>query len=1003
MTSEEFEKQYKALNPAQKEAVDTIEGAVMVVAGPGTGKTKTLTLRIANILLKTQINPENILALTFTEAAAYEMRKRLLTIIGHDAYRVDITTFHSFANNFIKRHQEEFAHIISSESINEIDQLEIIDECINKLPLKILKPLGDLNYYIKPSLHAINKLKQENISPDDFKKGLLEFEKELNNRSDLVHEKGAHKGKMKSQYKKMFNGIEKNKELLEVYKLYQDTLSEQKKYDYNDMLLEVIKKLEEHEYLLQYLQEKYQYFLVDENQDTNAAQNKIVELISNYFENPNLFIVGDEKQAIFRFQGATLANFYNFKTKYPDAKIINLSQNYRSTKNILDATYNLISNNPKNEKILSESKPLSKNTKYDEEKIIVASLPSEDAEDFYITHKIKETKDVPLHEIAVLVRNNRDIETIVNSFERERIPYVVEADNDILEDLDVQKQILLLKTVANQTNILTERVLLLDCFNISPLDVFKINRYVYDSKINVWEVLADDAKLKEIGVENLKPIQNFVELFMGKEGFIKKSVNDRFDVVFVDVLNRSGLMKNIIKKPNGQEILMRIARLYDEAKKQVSINPKITVSEFIKFIELLEEHEISLKSNTSIIPDNSVRIMTVHKSKGQEFDIVFIVDCYDGHWGNLKVRGAKFDIPWTYLISVKDGDEEIDNNADERRLFYVAMTRARKQIFISYSACSTDGREQIPSQFLSEIPENLTKKENLKKFEEFFSSHQHELLVPQKKVREGFLTKEFAKELFKRQGLSVSALNNYLECPWNFLFVNLIRLPEEIDNSNLFGSAIHGALNQYLVNLKKGRKVDKKLLIEKFNEEINLLPFSENEKPRYIERGEKALSGFYEHSMKAWDKDMETELEIRGIRINDNLYLNGKLDMVMPSVNNTYDVIDFKTGKPKSRNVIEGNVKGGDGNYKRQLIFYKILLDRFRNGFFKMNTGIIEFVEPNDSGVYKREVFEITNSESEDLLKLIEKSAEEIINLSFWNETCDDRECEYCKLRNFIN
>jgi RecB family exonuclease len=148
---------------------------------------------------------------------------------------------------------------------------------------------------------------------------------------------------------------------------------------------------------------------------------------------------------------------------------------------------------------------------------------------------------------------------------------------------------------------------------------------------------------------------------------------------------------------------------------------------------------------------------------------------------------------------------------------------------------------------------------------------------------------------------------------------------------------------------------------------------------------------------------METELEIRGIRINDNLYLNGKLDMVMPSVNNTYDVIDFKTGKPKSRNVIEGNVKGGDGNYKRQLIFYKILLDRFRNGFFKMNTGIIEFVEPNDLGVYKREVFEITNSESEDLLKLIEKSAEEIINLSFWNETCDDRECEYCKLRNFIN
>ena len=173
MTSEEFEKQYKALNKAQKEAVNAIEGAVMVVAGPGTGKTKTLTLRIANILLKTQVNPENILALTFTESAAAEMRKRLLTIIGHDAYRVDITTFHSFCNNFIKRHQEEFAHIISSESINEIDQLEIIESCIESLDLKILKPLGDLLYYVQPVMRTIGNLKQENITPKEFEEGIL--------------------------------------------------------------------------------------------------------------------------------------------------------------------------------------------------------------------------------------------------------------------------------------------------------------------------------------------------------------------------------------------------------------------------------------------------------------------------------------------------------------------------------------------------------------------------------------------------------------------------------------------------------------------------------------------------------------------------------------------------------------------------------------------------------------------------------------------------------------
>ncbi len=1003
MTSGEFEKQYVSLNKEQKEAVDTIEGAVMVVAGPGTGKTKILTLRIANILLKTQVNPENILALTFTEAAAHEMRKRLVQIIGHDAYRVDITTFHSFANSFIKKHQEEFAHIISSESINEIDQLDIVDRCIKALPLFILKPLGNLDYYTKPTMQMINKLKQENVSPDAFEKSLFESEKELNSRSDLYHEKGAHKGKMKSIYTKQYKDLEKNKELCCVYDLYQQKMVEEKKYDYNDMLLEVIKKLSEHEYLLLSLQEKYQYFLVDENQDTNASQNRIVELISNYFENPNLFIVGDEKQAIFRFQGATLSNFLNFRQKYPEAKLINLSNNYRSTKKILDATFSLISNNPKNEEVLSEAHALTKNVSFDEEKIIIAGLPSQDAEYLYVANRISEClKTIPAHEVAVLVRNNRDIEPFINIFDRQQIPYVVEADNNILEDLEVQKQILLLKAVANQNNLNIERVLLLDCFKIKPLDVFKINRYVYDEKKNVWEVLTSPEILDKLSIEDRHSIDNFVEIFMGENGFIKNSANIRFDVLFVDVLNRSGLISSILSKPNGQEILTRMTRFYDEVKKQVTRKPALTVGEFIKYIELLETHEITLKSNSNIIPQNSIRLMTVHKSKGQEFEAVFIVNSYDTHWGNKHNRGAKFHIPWEHLVSIGDKAEVVDENADERRLFYVAMTRARKKLFITYSVCSSEGREQIPSQFLSEIPEELVEKEDLNKFESYFSTHQQELLTPQKVDRNNFMTKEYTMELFRRQGLSVTALNNYLLCPWKFFFVNMIRLPEKINNSGLFGSAMHGSLNQFIIQLKKEKKADKAFLIEKFKEEMNALPFSENEKDRFMERGLTALSGFYDEQMQEWNKEMETELDIKGIRINDNLILNGKIDMVIPVSDNRFDIIDFKTGKTKSRNVIEGNNKDGDGNYKRQLVFYKILLDRFRNGFFKMNNGIIEFLEPNDAGVYKREVFEITDKETQELLDLVIATADDIVNLSFWGKKCNDHDCEYCSLRELI-
>lgn len=1004
MTSEEFEKQYKGLNKSQKQAVDAIEGSVMVVAGPGTGKTKTLTLRIANILLKTQINPENILALTFTEAAAHEMRKRLLTIIGNDAYRVDITTFHSFCNNFIKRHQEEFSHIISSDNINEIEQLEIVESCMKSLSLKILKPLGDLNYYIQPSMRSIGNLKQENIIPTDFKKGLDEFEKHLKERSDLIHEKGAHKGKMKSQYKKMFDDLEKNKELLKVYEEYQNQLFKQKKYDYSDMLLEVIKKLGEHEYLLQFLQEKYQYLLVDEHQDTNASQNKIVELISNYFENPNLFIVGDEKQAIFRFQGATIANFFKFKEKYPDAKLINLSDNYRSTKNILDSSYSLISNNPRHVKILAEGQALHKNVNYKEEKIHLASLSTSTSEVYFVASNIKELlKTTRGHEIAVLVRNNKDVEAFIPVFEREKIPYIVEADNDILEDLDVQKLILLLKTIVKQSNENSQRALLLNCFKISPLDVFKINRTAYEKKIQVWDVLTNQEILKELEIVNREAIEHFVELFMGEDGFVKKSENERFDILFVDVLNMSGLMNVILAKPHGQEILLRITRLYDEIKKQVARNPLYNVSDFIKFVELLKTHKISLKLNTSIIPEDLVRVMTVHKSKGLEFDNVFIVNCYDTHWGNKHNIGSKFQIPWEYLIGTRETEEELDKNADERRLFYVGMTRARKNIFISYSMTSMDGREQIPSQFISEIPEEFKLQENTKEFEKKLSTKLENMLSNVKSEKGQLITSDYAKELFRRQGLSVSALNNYLKCPWKFFFVNLIRLPEKIENSNLYGSAIHGALNQYLIQIKKDKKPKKEFLLQKFQEEMSLLPFSENEKDRFNDRGIAALSGFYDQQMTDWNRDMETELEIKGIRINDDLLLNGKIDMIRPVDNNKFDVTDFKTGKPKSRNVIEGNVKDGDGNYKRQLVFYKILLDRYRNGFFKMNSGIIEFVEPSEKGEYRREIFNITEEETKILLEQTVKAGKEISSLSFWDESCQDRECEYCKLRRYID
>ena len=377
--STSFDKEYKRLNKAQRQAVDTIEGPVMVVAGPGTGKTQILTLRIANILRETQADAENILALTFTESGVSSMRKRLAELIGSDAYRINITTFHAFANDIIKQYPEYFPHIIGSESITDVDQITIIQDIIEGVSLEFLKPFGDVFLYVKDIIRAIKELKREGVSPEEFTSVVTEELTQFELIDDLYHQKGAHKGKMKGKYVTYKKQIDKNKELSHVYTLYQEKLHTTKQYDFEDMIVEVLRTLEREEDLLRILQEQYQYVLVDEHQDTNNAQNKILELLLNFHPQPNIFVVGDEKQAIYRFQGASLQNFYYFTYLYKEAVIINLSENYRSTQRVLDSAHSVI---PKEES-------LSAALREDDHPVSVVSLPDLSSEMAYVANNIQ--------------------------------------------------------------------------------------------------------------------------------------------------------------------------------------------------------------------------------------------------------------------------------------------------------------------------------------------------------------------------------------------------------------------------------------------------------------------------------------------------------------------------------------------------------------------------------------------------------------------------------------
>ena len=439
----EFKIHYDQLNSEQKKAVDAIEGPVMVVAGPGTGKTKILTLRIANILKKTDTQPESILALTYTESGVVAMRSRLAEIIGSEAYRVTISTFHGFANNIIRNYPEEFPYIIGANSITDVDQYKIMEEIITTSELSILRPFGDTFYYLRSALSTINKLKQEGVDPDKFEEIVLAEEKRFVLIDDLYYDKGVHEGKMRGKYQDMQKHIKKNKELAVLYYAYQKTLRDRRLYDYSDMIMEVSSVLDKNNDFLLTLQEKYQYFLIDEHQDTNNAQNRIIELLANFFDNPNVFMVGDEKQAIFRFQGASLENFMYFKNRYKGAKLITLVNNYRSTQAILSLATSLI-----------KKGELEAQAKHPNKKIPLYAFNSTDAETYFLARHIQERiKDgAKPEEIAVLCKENADALPIADMFEKIGVPFMVESDQNVLQDEDIKKLLLILHAIKYFVN-----------------------------------------------------------------------------------------------------------------------------------------------------------------------------------------------------------------------------------------------------------------------------------------------------------------------------------------------------------------------------------------------------------------------------------------------------------------------------------------------------------------------------------------------------------------------
>ena len=427
-----FEEKYKKLNPEQRKAVDSIDGPVMVIAGPGTGKTTILTLRIAQILQKTDTPAHGILAITYTDAGVKAMRDKLSEVIGERAHDVYIHTFHSFASAMISEYTDHFIGLRDMRQMTDVEKESLLRTVISEPQFSKLRPIGRPDAYLPAISRAITDAKKEALTPDMVAKHASEEIKKLKSDKFNLSKQGKSKGWLRADVLEKLDKLERTILFSKVYGRYEELKNEERLRDYDDLIISLLVTLEKDELLLRLIQERFLYLLVDEHQDTNDSQNFIISLIAQFFETPNIFIVGDEKQAIYRFQGASVENFLLLRKRWPKMKVISLETNYRSHQRILDASFSMIEKNYEPGEHDDLRVKLKSGGKVKPKLLDVISAEKTEAMEDYLCRAVGEiSKKEPNATVAIITRRNRELEKVLAIFESKGIPVSSERSVDI--------------------------------------------------------------------------------------------------------------------------------------------------------------------------------------------------------------------------------------------------------------------------------------------------------------------------------------------------------------------------------------------------------------------------------------------------------------------------------------------------------------------------------------------------------------------------------------------
>jgi DNA helicase-2/ATP-dependent DNA helicase PcrA len=887
------------LNTEQKQAITHVKGPLLIIAGAGTGKTTVITERIKR-LISQGVSPSSILALTFTEKAAREMQERIDVALPLGVTDIWVTTFHAFCDRILRNEGIHIGISPSYKLFTQADSVLFFKNSLFSYPMNYFRPLGNPNKFIQSLLTHFSRLKDEDIDSKRYK-----------NWVSKLQNKNKHEKEELSQWI----------ELSTLYELYETQKRKENIMEFSDLVSETLHLFRKRPHVLKRYQQQFNHILVDEFQDTNVAQYRLLSLLVGSKNISSITVVGDDSQSIYKFRGAAVSNILSFIKDYPKAKRIVLTKNYRSTQEILDSAYRLIRHNDPD--TLEVQLKISKNLKAIrrqgfEPELLLNNHVSEESE--AVVNKITElhAEGYNWKDFALLTRANSHLEPIIRILKRKGIPYQFSGPALLFSQKEVRNLISYLRLLKDLTDSVSMyRVLTNQIFSIHPRDILMILSFSKKYSLSLFEaceivvgsISTDSSKtyyLPFITKDTKDKITVLITMIYRHIALLDKDTAGQILFYF---LEDTGLLKKMASAETETEdrFVKNITELFNQLKSFENEQDNASVSAFITWIDLaIEVGESPLISSEDKTEDDAVHLMTVHASKGLEFPVVFLINTVMGRFPTYE-RKEQLPIPEDFIQEILPiGDYHLE---EERRLFYVGVTRARNRLFISASKYYGEGKRSRKLSVFTEELFGKTEKELSRINKNILDSEAQLSLLDYFSVKN--TDEEEIVRMKKRMVnyLSYSQLDTFLLCPLKHKYQYELRLPTAPSPALSFGKTIHEVLRSlYQLKIQK-ETVNRKTTNQLLDIYWESAGYQSKKHEALAKKGAKdMLAQFYNNEYKRNTSETKATEQRFSFNLTPDCKMLGVFDRI-DEKGDKLEIIDYKTGKMPSEKSLEKSLQ----------------------------------------------------------------------------------------------